>query len=388
MSVRAADPVGTELRRRVADVIAEARRALGLADEQTGVSAADVVAGLIAEVESRLEAQGGDRDRQATGRAHAAQLARVRRRHEARAAALASVREAVARLREVTAPGTILDRAPRELCLCSQLDRVVLSLVRGGHMIATTAWFRDDAAGAAAAVEALAGDPPRLEYPLIETDLLRRRRASIVADVQVHPRSSRRMAEVMGWDSFVAAPVVVRGDVIGIIHADAGTSGRALDVLDGDVLWTFTTGLADAYETASLRRSLRRQQSELREFVDWLAARSSELSNASASLALDQAPPPEPPGRLDVTSSALSVDDRVVFEELLTRRELDVLRLLARGETNSGIAAQLVISERTVKFHIGNILGKLRAGNRAEAVSRYHRLIQLGPRQEERTEPT
>jgi DNA-binding CsgD family transcriptional regulator len=375
------DPVGRELRRRAADAIAEACAALGLEAGDPGGPEADVVAGLIARVEAGLEEHGGDGDWRAASRSHAEQLARVRGRHEARSAALGSVREAVARLREVTAPGTILERAPRELCDCSQLDRVLLSLIRGGHMVAQTASFRHDGAGAARAVEALAADPPRLEHPLIETDLLRRRRASIVTGVQVHPRASRRMAAVMGWDSFVAAPVVVRGDVIGIVHADAGATGRALDVLDGDVLWAFATGLAEAYETAALRRSLRREQTELREFVDWLAARSSELSNAAVNLALEQAPTPEPPGRLDVTPSALSVDDRVVFEGLLTRRELDVLRLLARGETNSGIAAQLVISERTVKFHIGNILAKLRAGNRAEAVSRYHRLIQLGPRE-------
>jgi LuxR family transcriptional regulator, regulator of acetate metabolism len=58
----------------------------------------------------------------------------------------------------------------------------------------------------------------------------------------------------------------------------------------------------------------------------------------------------------------------------LTRRELDVLRLMARGRTNSAVAAELVISEGTVKFHVNNILRKLHAGNRAEAASRYLRL--------------
>jgi NarL family two-component system response regulator YdfI len=55
--------------------------------------------------------------------------------------------------------------------------------------------------------------------------------------------------------------------------------------------------------------------------------------------------------------------------ESLTRREVEVLQMLAGGLSNKEIAARLNISDHTVKFHVASILGKLRAASRTEAVS-------------------
>jgi DNA-binding NarL/FixJ family response regulator len=65
---------------------------------------------------------------------------------------------------------------------------------------------------------------------------------------------------------------------------------------------------------------------------------------------------------------------------VLTRRELEVLRLLGDGYTNRSIAEELFISTGTVKFHVNRILTKLRVANRAEAVSRYYALLGTRPR--------
>jgi DNA-binding NarL/FixJ family response regulator len=56
-------------------------------------------------------------------------------------------------------------------------------------------------------------------------------------------------------------------------------------------------------------------------------------------------------------------------EESLTPRELEVLGLLGRGRSNAEIADALIIAPRTVKVHVQNILAKLGAANRTEAVS-------------------
>jgi NarL family two-component system response regulator LiaR len=53
--------------------------------------------------------------------------------------------------------------------------------------------------------------------------------------------------------------------------------------------------------------------------------------------------------------------------EPLTPRELEVLKLIARGLSNQQIAAELIISERTARTHVSNILSKLNLENRTQA---------------------
>lgn len=62
----------------------------------------------------------------------------------------------------------------------------------------------------------------------------------------------------------------------------------------------------------------------------------------------------------------------------LTRRGLEILRLVAEGHTNAQLAKMLWVTEQTVKFHLSNIYRKLGVGNRTEA-SRWAQLHGLLP---------
>ena len=59
--------------------------------------------------------------------------------------------------------------------------------------------------------------------------------------------------------------------------------------------------------------------------------------------------------------------EQQVTEEPLTEREVEVLKFVAKGSSNQGIAEKLVISERTVGAHVSNILNKLHLANRTQA---------------------
>jgi DNA-binding NarL/FixJ family response regulator len=75
------------------------------------------------------------------------------------------------------------------------------------------------------------------------------------------------------------------------------------------------------------------------------------------------------PSPQDLLANPASAERIGRLVEELTRRELEVLRMVADGLGNREIALRLGISEHTIKFHISSILGKLGASSRTEAVS-------------------
>jgi LuxR family transcriptional regulator, regulator of acetate metabolism len=300
---------------------------------------------------------------------HQVQRELVEQRLVQRLEALDRVRAALGRLRELGPVSEILRRAATELSDSSGLDRVLLSRVEDAQLIPVHAHFRDDAAGAERAVDELREAPLVLEYPVIETELMRRRRATIVSNAGSNPRVLRPPIPVREGISYVAAPVVLDGAAIGFFHG--AHVDRHVESLERDAVWAFADGFAQVFERAVLRRRVREQRRQLRELVAWTDAMAAELSEGAIELEVES----EPAGAA-VRPAAIPASgvEGSRLDDLLTRRELDVLKLMARGDSNKAIATELVVSEGTVKFHVKNILRKLSAANRVEAASRYMQL--------------
>ena len=105
----------------------------------------------------------------------------------------------------------------------------------------------------------------------------------------------------------------------------------------------------------SLRTSSSRSESSVR-IVSAASVGESLVSPAIAGKVLQQ-----------VRATAISPEAADTIRAELSERELDVLKLIAAGNDNAMIAAQLHISPKTVKNHISNILMKLQIENRIQA---------------------
>ncbi len=261
------------------------------------------------------------------------------------AEALGRVRDGIHRLAEIGSPEGFLQRAADELGASSGFRRVLMSEVHDGVLVPSAVWVRDEPSPGATA-ELLDGVRVPLAYPLVEAEVARTRRPAIVA---ADRRSPAPLREALGWTDYVVVALTLSGSTAGMLHADAD---RPVDDVDLQVASLFGERLTHAFERAALYRTLQHHRQELRGAVGWMSER---LAHAQG---VGEPGDPEPAG--DAHGD-------------LTAREAEVMGLLARGMTNVAIARALVISEGTVKYHVKNILRKLQASSRADAVAKYLR---------------
>jgi DNA-binding CsgD family transcriptional regulator len=281
-------------------------------------------------------------------------------RLEARAATLTGVQHALGRLRSATSLRELTERIPVEINRLGY-QRALLSRLSGPRWSARAAFAHDDPQLARDLVEVGSSLPGQIGRELPETEVVRKRTPVLVEDAQHNPRVHHRLINLARTKDYVVAPLVGRGEVVGLLHADQHAERPSVDDFDQRLLGLFAEGAGCVFERVvfleqlgAARDRLQEQARSVGDLIDGFL--DADAFPATPSRAAD------PLARLDGPLADL------------TRRELDVLRHLVRGRTNTEIAAELYVSPGTVKTHVKNVLRKLGVANRAEATSRYHAL--------------
>ncbi|MCV7230003.1 helix-turn-helix transcriptional regulator [Mycolicibacterium komossense] len=242
-------------------------------------------------------------------------------------------------------------------------DRAIISHIADGMWVSQAVFIADDPQWAQA-INLVGQEQPQPLVPgLFETEVVRRRQAVVVTNVQHESRVHRPIADASRSTSYVAAPILSGSRVVGLLHADRYLQGRDIDVIDREVLSAFSHGLRLALSRATVAEQLQSASDALKSAAADADTALAGVHEVSLDISADH--PEQLTGR---PAPAVSTS----LHDVLTRRELEVLKLVAEGRTNAGVAATLVISEGTVKQHVKHILRKLRVGNRAEAVSRLY----------------
>jgi DNA-binding CsgD family transcriptional regulator len=274
---------------------------------------------------------------------------------------LRNVQAALSRFQQSDTVSGIIDATPAIVCTLG-FDRAIVSRIHESMWLTEALHIDGDKEWAEEILQVGRSHPERLAPGLFETEIVRRKRALRVTNVQQESRVHRAVADASGSRSYVAAPIMPRAQVIGFLHADRYFHQGELSDFDRDVLAIFSEGFGYALERAIIVERL----NELRESV-------LRHSEGLASIMNDNLDPEPRLGRQReqpaVTPRAVPQADDWPSDSRLTRREVDVLKLMAAGDTNARIASKLIISEGTVKSHVKHILRKLCAANRAEAVS-------------------
>lgn len=297
---------------------------------------------------------------------------RLRRRLDT----LAAVHGALARLRELRSVEAIIARAPAEACAACGFDRAVVYRLHGAELIAESFHVEGHPEIAARLLEFSRDLPLQLDRESHEREMIRRRRPMCVHDAMTSPHAFHPQAEVYDTHSYVAAPILPAGRVIGFVHADHRLKPRRVDEFDRDALWAFAEGLGFAIERARLTERLRGQGAELQRLLRRAEAVVGEYLDAEVELVQAGDEDTAATRTAEALLASSGAGEAPTPAASLSPREREVLALLAGGASNHQIAAQLVISDETAKTHVKRILRKLGVANRVEAAAMWVRARQ------------
>jgi DNA-binding CsgD family transcriptional regulator len=273
----------------------------------------------------------------------------------------ARAEDGVERLRAIGDPDELLRRAAEEALEACDVERALLSRIEGETWTAV-AWAGEHARDVAG-LPSLPLSVMTTEHEVAET------RRPFLVDVDRRSGRTHRVLREALAPTRVVVPIVPSGVTIGLLHLDRPGDARSMDLHDRDLAWWFAQGFGRLYERAVVRRRLEAQRA-LVEDTARAALNAVPVLGEAIDLPHDDAATPR---------HRHPLEDRPSGDALLTPREREVADLLATGLSNHDIAQRLVIEPATTRSHMRNILRKLGARNRAQAVAIHLRRRTIAP---------
>lgn len=237
-------------------------------------------------------------------------------------------------LRRADSVDELVERLPQEVVSLGYVRSLFSWAEQGVRWVAHSAHSVKGPAESRQLVEAGRLKPYRDLRNFFEYEMIRERRPILLHGINKSAHVHPELIKITDSESYVAAPVTVDGVAVGFTSLDVNATTGTVDEFDRDLVGLLTSGAGIAMERMALR-----------------AANQSAEAGTGAPL-----------------------QDRRLEALRLTRREGEILRLVAGGLTNAEIAAELFISEGTAKTHVRNVLRKLEAGNRTEAAAIYRQV--------------
>ncbi|ULE32629.1 LuxR C-terminal-related transcriptional regulator [Mycobacterium sp. IDR2000157661] len=272
---------------------------------------------------------------------------------------------------------TLLERSAAAACRACDLDRAMIFMLRDGHLHAAATYFAGHDDWAADCHAHAVQTPIDLSAGRLETEMIRRQLPALMTDTMNDPQAFAPIVQRIQTQSYVAVPIVVDGAVVGSLHLDAYYRQRDVDSVDRDAAAVFARSIGHALERALAAEQLAAQRAALCDLV-----RQTDTSLRLLRGGQSARPPlrhglphPQPAPHLaparEVAPARAMTSAAAGAPASLTRREIEVLRLMSTGATNAEIAARFIVAEGTVKTHVKRILRKLNVTNRGQAVAIY-----------------
>lgn len=284
-----------------------------------------------------------------------------------RVAREAAVAHALHELRAVGDANALLDRACEVLVAHCGFERAMLSRTDGERWLPWKACFAGDDGFEQRFVTELQQARIDLADAPLERSVVDGMRPAIVLDAAGDGRTHKPIVELGLTQSYVVAPIIPAGRVVGFFHGDHHPSTRPVDEDDRDALWAFAEGFGRLYERAVLVERLADQRRHIEQAFESARQTFATLDLVDMRLVDVDGDP------LDATAPLPPPAFNEAVRALMTEREREVLDLLVRGMGNREIAERLVLQVGTVKTHVKAILRKVGAANRAEVIALYVR---------------